>query len=137
MSDTETPETPETQATEAPAVEKVSLFLEVGKEIKNELLAQNGSVREAYIEKEVASKLASRVSLVEKAFVELSNIKKDLAKIKPTQSFDLDGKVTAESYTKDQVDAKKKATERYNKIEKAITKAFDTADYTDLENLVK
>lgn len=135
MSDTETAvaETPE--ATEAPKA--VSLFVEVGKEIKEELLAQNGSVREAYIEKEVKAKLASRVSLVEKAFVELSNIKKELAKIQPVKTFDLAGKVTSETYTKDQVDANKKATDRYNKIEKAITKAFDTADYTDLENLVK
>lgn len=134
MSDTETENDPA-----IPTVEEVktSLFTEVGKEIKNELLAQNGSVREAYIEKEVASKLATRVALVEKSFVELNNIKKELAKIKPDVSYDESGKVAASYYTKDQVDAKKKANERYNKIEKAISKAFDTADYADLENLVK
>jgi len=112
--------------------------VEIQKEIKERLLTQNPSVREAYIDAEVKAKLVSRTETVKKAIVEIATQQKELQKLKPDLvSYGTDGKVAQEFFSKEAVDKRGKASERIQKIEKALTKAFDTADYSDLENLVK
>ena len=118
--------------------EVISAVSNVQKDIKLRIVELNDSVRDAYINAEVQSKLASRVELVKKAIVEVTNLQKEIVKVKPDNVlYDSKGAVAQELFSKEVVEKKNKAIERQEKIEKALAKAFDTADYTDLENLVK
>lgn len=135
MSNEETPASPDVAVTKP--VTRISNFELIAKEVKAELIDQNDVVRQAYINEEVNAKIASRVTLVRKAILELSNLKKDVLKIKGSFQYDGDGNVIQEIYTKEEVDSKRKITDRSSKIETALSKAFNTADYSDLENLIK
>jgi hypothetical protein len=123
---------------EVAKVEVVSVMSEVQKDIKSRIVELNSTVRDSYVNAEVQAKLASRVELVKKAIVEVATLQKEIVKIKPDQVlYDCDGKVAQSLYSKELVEKRGKAYEKAEKIEKALSKAFDTADYTDLENLVK
>jgi hypothetical protein len=117
---------------------KTTPVVEINKAIKERLLDENPKVRETYINQEVSNKITSRVALVQKAISKISELSKELLKVKPDNVFlDVEGKVISESYTKETLEKKKKAEEQITKLENAISKAFEKADYGDLENLAK
>jgi chaperonin cofactor prefoldin len=106
--------------------------------VKTRLVDQNPSVKESYIQKQVDAKIQSRIQLVEKAINSVAEATKELRKIKPDQVFyGVDGKVIQEAYTKELLDKKNKLVEKIEKIENALTKALEEADYSKLEELVK
>ncbi len=132
-------ETPTTQEIEQQDVKPtVPLSVVIQSEIKTKLLEQNPQVRESYIQQEVQAKVAQRVGLVQKAMVELATQRKELEKAKPDDvKYDVSGKIVQEFYSKEVIEKRKKFVERTAKVEKALTKALETGDYTELENLVK
>jgi hypothetical protein len=65
-----------------------------------------------------------RIKAVLTALSLLEDTQKELKKIKPEQTFDGDGKVLTEFYTKATTEARKKLTEKITKIETALTQAL-------------
>jgi len=65
---------------------------------------------------------ASRPS--SRALTLLEDTQKELKKIKPEQTFDGDGKVLTEFYTKATTEARKKLTEKTARIEAALAQAL-------------
>lgn len=61
---------------------------------------------------------------------------KELKKIKPEQTFDGEGKVVSEFYTKPNFEARKKVVESLTKIEKALNEALDPTN-PNYDNLFK
>lgn len=89
----------------------------------------------------VASALADQVKEKRvKAVLTALNLKeekeKELKKIKPEQTFDAEGKVVSEFYTKPNFEARKKVVETVAKIEKALNEALDP-EKPNYENLFK
>lgn len=89
----------------------------------------------------VATALADQVKEKRvKAVLTALNLKeeteKELKKIKPEQTFDGDGKVVSEFYTKANFETRKKTTEKLAKIEKALNEALDP-EKPNYENLFK
>ena len=89
----------------------------------------------------VATALADQVKEKRvKAVLTALNLKeeteKELKKIKPEQTFDGDGKVVSEFYTKANFESRKKVTEKLAKIEKALNEALDP-EKPNYENLFK
>jgi uncharacterized protein (DUF2164 family) len=64
----------------------------------------------------------------------IEETQKELKKIKPTQTFDVDGKVASEFYTKTDKEAREKINQKLAKIEKALGEAFD-AEKPNFEKL--
>ncbi len=117
---------------------KPNPFVEIQKEVKSRLVVTNDLVREKYIESEVSVKLTERVALVKSAVAKVVELEKELKKIKPDQlAYDADGKVVQEFFSKAVSDKLKETKEKIVKLEAAITKAFETADYSDLEKTCK
>lgn len=130
MSDTQ--DTPETKEV------KVNPFVEIQKDIKTRLVSTNDVVREKYIEGEVASKVVERVALLKSAIAKAVEIDKEIKKIKPDQVlYDVNGAVVQEYYSKAVSDKLKELKDKSVKLEAAIIKAFETADYSELEKQCK
>jgi hypothetical protein len=93
------------------------------------------------VQEAVATALADQVKEKRvKAVLTALNLKeekeKELKKIKPEQTFDGEGKVASEFYTKANNDLRKKTTEALTKIEKALNEALDP-EKPNYENLFK
>ena len=89
----------------------------------------------------VASALADQVKEKRvKAVLTGLNLKeekeKELKKIKPEQTFDGEGKVVSEFYTKPNFESRKKVVETLAKIEKALNEALDPTS-PNYDNLFK
>jgi hypothetical protein len=69
----------------------------------------------------------------------IEEMQKELKKVKATQTFDAEGKVASEYYTKTDKDARDKLTQKLAKIEKALAEAFDPEkpNYEKLFNVVQ
>lgn len=89
----------------------------------------------------VATALADQVKEKRvKAVLTALNLKeeteKELKKIKPEQTFDAEGKVASEFFTKANNETRKKAQEKLTKIEKALNEALDP-EKPNYDNLFK
>jgi hypothetical protein len=93
----------------------------------------SGRVIEHYVAKEVAR----RTDVVIKGLDKAAELQKELRKIdRPDHvTFDKEGKPAHESYTKERLEALKKANEQLVKFEKAIEKAL-VGEVEDLAQLV-
>lgn len=69
----------------------------------------------------------------------LEEKQKELKKIKPTQTFDAEGKVASETFSKGDNETRKKTNESIAKIEKALEKATnpEKPEYDDLFKVVQ
>jgi hypothetical protein len=93
------------------------------------------------VQEAVASALADQVKEKRvKAVLTGLNLKeekeRELKKIKPEQTFDGEGKVVSEFYTKPNFESRKKVVEAIAKIEKALNEALDP-EKPNYENLFK
>lgn len=131
-------QTKDESVTETPQVKTVSTSININSDIKAKLIEDNSQVRDLYITQVVQAKVIERVALVQKAMAELSSQKKELDKAKADDvKYDIEGKVIQEFYTKELIEKRKKINEKLSKVEKALSKALETADYSDLENILK
>ncbi len=100
-------------------------FTDINSEVKNRLSTSSHEVKEAVIvglvQKELNRRAATITTLVERAEI----AQKELFKLKPDiVSYNEDGTVKDASYSKPQLEAKKKATELLDKLNTAIDKAL-------------
>jgi len=94
------------------------------------------SVEETVVNTLVERELTKRSEAVVQCMDALAKLEGDLKKIKPDQvSFDTDGKIISESFSKNKFEEKKKLIERIGKYTSAITKAIEKADFGDVYNL--
>ena len=110
------------------------------KEAVAETLGNLGDrTRAAVVEHFAAAEAGKQANAIIAGLNKLDALVKDRYKIKPTFiGFDADGKPVGEAiFQKQQLDDLKKLNEQIEKLEKAINKADENADFGDLYNLTK
>ena len=86
----------------------------------------------------VNSEIDRRVDLVKKGMDKLDAVEKDLKKMGPdNSSYNAEGKVIQESWTKTGLEAFNKVKQKVEKLKKAIDTALESNDYQSLEQAVK
>lgn len=104
--------------------------------VAQQIATLNPKVEEAVTKVLVERELNKRSDAIVVVLDTLSKLENDLKKIKPDQiSYDLDGKVTAETYSKAKSEEHKKLKEKIAKYTSAINKALEKADFGDVYNL--
>jgi len=94
------------------------------------------SVEETVVNMLVERELTKRSEAIVQCMDTLAKLEGDLRKIKPDLvSFDTDGKIVSENFSKNKFEEKKKLIERMGKYTSAITKAIEKADFGDVYNL--
>lgn len=104
----------------------VSLLSEVSEGIASSNETVIGRVRDMLVEKEVAT----RVDTLDKAIQKRRQLAKELAKVNRPDNvqYDSDGNEVSGTYSKDRLQARKKAREALEKLEKAIEAAMTSGD---------
>lgn len=126
-------DTPDTTAP-APSEKKSSAVLT---EVTKNIDASPPIVREKLIAALTDREVAIRVDKLDKALAKRREMENDLRKIKPdVETFDADGKVTSQSYTKAKAEELKKAREQLAKLESAFDKAIE-GDFGKLNEFLK
>ncbi len=95
--------------------------------------------RSAVIEHFAAAEATKQANAIIAGLDKLASLENERRRIKPVVSgFAIDGTAVGDPvFTKDQVEQNKKLGEQIEKLERAITKADDKADFGDLYNLTK
>lgn len=102
-------------------------------QVAERIAALGPDVQEGVVSTLVTQVKEKRVKAVLSALSLLEETQKELKKIKPEQTFDGDGKVLTEFYTKPNMEARKKTTEKVVKIEAALAQALgDTPNFEKL-----
>lgn len=97
----------------------------------------NGEVRKRVIAQLAEAEIVKRTDLLAKAIAKREEQSKTIDKIRPDMvSYSDTGTVVAEHYSKAKADELKKARELLGKIDKAIDKAVNTADYEEVRKVV-
>jgi hypothetical protein len=126
-----TPETPEAEPDATP------IAIAISKDVKNAVKASHdkGEVRQQVVEHLTKQEIDRRVELLKEAVARRAELQKALDKIKPDvpEAKDRDGKVTAvAAYTQPVLKQIQDAESKLNKLDKAIKKAVEDADYSQL-----
>ena len=122
--------TPEEKATEKHAYSIKQI-------IADKLKASAPIVKESIIQQLVDAEILVRKELIiTKGLNKLDELNKELKKLKPDNiSYDSEGKVLSETWTKAAVDNAKKIKDTITKVENAIEKALTENNYDLLRNL--
>lgn len=132
-------ETENTTATETTQDSKETkaqgLLADVASRIKESGPQVYARLRDAMVEKEIAS----RVDLLDKAFQKRFQLLTDLRKVdRPDQeTYNADGSVATASYTKPRLEEIRKAKEALAKHENALEKALASNDFSKLKETCK
>lgn len=108
--------------------------------VANHLTAHlSGRTREAVIEHFAKKEADKQANAMISAINQLSTLQHELNRIRPQHTaFDVDGNPVGEpTYTKEQVESRKKLRDQIDKLERALNKADDNGDFGDLYNLTK
>ena len=90
------------------------------------------TVKNHYVDKEIDARVRITISAVDN----LSNLDKQLRKVKPDQEqYDKDGKLLVASYSKPKLEERKKLTEEMERIEAALADVFAYRDFEKLKKL--
>jgi uncharacterized membrane-anchored protein YjiN (DUF445 family) len=94
-------------------------------------------VEQRLVDHLVEKEVSRRVEVIGQALAKLDTMDRDRRKLaKPTtQSFNLDGSIASESYTKEALEALKKHDEKRSKLQRATDKALN-GDLGDLGSLI-
>ena len=102
-------------------------------QVSERIAALGPAVQEGVVSALVDQTKEKRVKAVLTALNLLEEAQKELKKVKPEQTFDGEGKVASEYYTKANNDTRKKTTEKIAKIEGALALALgDTPNFEKL-----
>ena len=109
-------------------LEKVTSGITVGQEaVINQVVGH-------FVKKEQDRRADTVIAAMDK----LTAHNRELNKIKPDMvGYDADGQKVTESFSKAKLDEANKVKSAIGKLEKALTKALENADYADLFNLIK
>lgn len=107
--------------------------------IQNKIAEQISTLAPA-VEDEVVKALVNRQlnkrsTAVVSAVDLLERLEIDLRKINPEKTYDKDGNVVSEYYTKQKLEERNKLLQKIEKLNKALNKALEKSDYGDLYNL--
>lgn len=114
-------------------VTKTSSVITMQDAIATEVAKIGPRVREQLIEVRVEAVLRQQVTALDQGFAKRARLLKDLKKIRPDQvNYSESGEVISETFSKTQVETKKKCVEQIAKIEKCLRLALDNDDYSEL-----
>lgn len=106
---------------------------EIRSVIAERLKYSTGSVSDRVVDALVEKELAKRVELILAALGERDRLKKEQNKLKPDNvSYDADGKIVGESFSKGRLDELNKNKAQLEKLEKAIDAALTDGDFSKL-----
>lgn len=106
----------------------------MNKGVAEKIAGSTSKIVDSVVDQFVTQELNRRTDLLFKAVVECNKLRDDFKKIKAdVQTFDINGKVVTESWSKSKVDERKKASELLKKKEKVIEKAL-AGDFSLLLN---
>lgn len=105
--------------------------------IDQNLATISPAVEQAIIEAVVKREIEKRSTAVVTVYDKMMREEKELRKIDRAdqKTFNKDGSVASETYSKDRLDAIKKSTDAIAKMTKAIEKALSSGDFSDVYNL--
>ena len=93
-----------------------------------------GTIRGRVVDQLVEEEISKRADLLAKVFAVREQTNRDLDKIRPDQvSYNDKGEKVSEFFSKAKFEERKKATERLGKIDKALDKALNEANYEELK----
>lgn len=111
-----------------------SVQVKVAETIANISPKVEDKVVDVLVDREVKRRSDALVSALDK----LDKMEKELLKIKADQiSFDEDGKVVSQTYSKAKKEEKDKLSQKITKAVNAINKALEKGDYGDVYNIDK
>lgn len=116
--------------------ESQSIAARVLAEVAGALKASNDVVKKRLVESLTERVLVQRVDMLDKGLSKLKELKKEVDKIRAPDMFDAAGNKVPGYFTKAQNEELKKAKEKFNKLEKAIEKAFNGEEFDKLSGLV-
>lgn len=94
------------------------------------------NIRDRVVSQLVEEEAGARTTLMSGVLVKRKELEKDLRKVKPDQvAYNEDGSEKDASYSKKAAEDRKKIVEQITRIDKALEKAIDKADYEDLKNI--
>ena len=93
------------------------------------------AVEDEVVKALVNRQLNKRSTAVVSAVDLLERLEIDLRKINPEKTYDKDGNVVSEYYTKQKLEERNKLLQKIEKLNKALNKALEKSDYGDLYNL--
>jgi len=112
------------------------IAVELRKEVKAkvEQAHQNNEIRERVVNHLTEVELERRATLLQSALDKRDEVYKELNKVRPDLvQYTEGGQVVNEFFSKEQSKKRKDATEKLNKIDRAIDKAVNDADYDGLK----
>lgn len=111
----------------------------IREQVRERLTTVGDRTREAVIEHFARQEAEKQAQAIIKGLDKLDGLERDLRKIRPqVTGFDADGQPVGQpTFTKEQVEERKKLTEQIRKLTNAINKADDKGDFGDLYNGVK
>lgn len=116
--------------------EKQSTANDVLAEVAGALKASSQLVKGRLVQALTERVLVQRVDMLDKGLAKLKELKKEIDKIRAPDMFDTSGNKVPGYLTKAQNEELKKAKEKFNKLEKAVEKAFNGEEFDKLANLV-
>jgi hypothetical protein len=104
-------------------------------EVADKIKGSGDAVRQRLVDAMVEKELAQRVELLDKAFQKRFELLTGLRKIDRAdqETYNADGSVATQSYTKARLDEIKKAKEALEKHENALEKALTSNDFSKLK----
>jgi len=94
-------------------------------DVAGKIDGSNASVRQRVVDALVEKEVAVRAKLLDESLAKALELDRALKKLKPTMLYDADGKELPGTFTKKELDEKRKAEEKLNKLENAIAAALD------------
>lgn len=110
--------------------------MDVLKDVAEQIKNSQPEVRKRLVAVLVDRELDNRVSLLDKALTKRAECERELHKARPDQiSYDVDGRVVSENYSKAKFEERKKLLEQQNKLETALTGALG-GDFKKLKEIL-
>lgn len=109
-----------------------SVQIKIAEQITNIAPKVEDSIVAVFVERELEKRSTATVKVLD----DLLKLESTLKKIRPdVKTYDADGKVTSESYSKAKADELKKTKERITKYTNALSKALEEGDFENVYNI--
>lgn len=107
----------------------------ISEEVELLVNTANASVRDSLIKALVDAELVQRADMAKKAYVKLTELKKEIDKLeKPdVKTYDSNLIAVSEAYSEARVKELKKQKDKYTKLDAALGKALSDGDYDSLQ----
>lgn len=115
-----------------------SVLSELNETVANMIGRAGERIKNIFIEKQVNDEINRRAGLLANLVTAMTKFKRECNKFKADLlTYNLDGSVASESFSKKVVDERKKALEKLAKAEKILAKAINDNDYSNVEQVTK